>query len=82
MGSVWPRLGAEVNGVIEYLDRIIAGMDGEVAQGIPENFEKQGMTFRLATKVDRAETLKETKVETLTSSLRRRRCGRRNSELR
>jgi len=61
MGSVWARLGAEVT-VIEYLDRITPGMDGEVAKAFQKILEKQGMTFRLGTKVTGAETLK-TKVK-------------------
>jgi dihydrolipoamide dehydrogenase len=61
MGSVWARLGAKVT-VIEYLDRITPGMDGEVAKAFQKILEKQGMTFRLGTKVTGAETLK-TKVK-------------------
>ena len=61
MGSVWARLGAEVT-VIEFLDRITPGMDGEVAKAFQKILEKQGMTFKLGTKVTGAETLK-TKVK-------------------
>ncbi len=61
MGSVWARLGAEVT-VIEFLDRITPGMDLEVAKAFQKILEKQGMTFRLGTKVTGAETLK-TKVK-------------------
>jgi dihydrolipoamide dehydrogenase len=50
MGSVWRRLGAQVT-VIEYLDRILPGMDGEVAKQFQRLMERQGMRFRLATKV-------------------------------
>ncbi|WP_150285972.1 dihydrolipoyl dehydrogenase [Rhabdaerophilum calidifontis] len=50
LGSVWRRLGARVE-VIEYLDRILPGMDAEVAKQAQRLFEKQGMTFRLASKV-------------------------------
>ena len=50
MGSVWRRLGAEVT-VVEYLDRILPGMDGEVAKQTQRIFEKQGMTFHLSSKV-------------------------------
>lgn len=56
MGSVWRRLGADVT-VIEFLDRIVPGMDAEVAKQLHQLFEKQGMNFRLATKVTR--TVKE-----------------------
>lgn len=61
MGSVWARLGAKVT-VIEYLDRITPGMDAEVAKAFQKILEKQGITFRLGTKVTGAETLK-TKVK-------------------
>ncbi len=50
LGSVWRRLGAKVT-VIEYLDRILPGMDGEVAKQFQRILAKQGMTFRLSTKV-------------------------------
>ena len=54
MGSVWRRLGSEVT-VVEYLDRIVPGMDGEVAKQLHRMLEKQGIQFRLASKVTRAE---------------------------
>ena len=41
LGSVWRRLGAEVT-VVEYLDRILPGMDGEVAKQFQRILEKQG----------------------------------------
>jgi len=50
LGSVWRRLGAEVT-VVEYLDRIIPGMDGEVAKQFQRILQKQGMTFKLGSKV-------------------------------
>jgi dihydrolipoamide dehydrogenase len=50
LGSVWRRLGAEVT-VVEFLDRILPGMDGEVAKQFQRLLAKQGMTFRLSTKV-------------------------------
>ncbi len=50
LGSVWKRLGAEVT-VVEYLDRILPGMDGEVAKQFQRILEKQGFKFRLGTKV-------------------------------
>jgi len=50
MGSVWLRLGAEVE-VIEFLDRIVPAMDKEVAKNLQKSLEKQGMKFRLSTKV-------------------------------
>ena len=50
LGSVWRRLGAEVE-VIEFLDRILPGMDSEVARQFQRILEKQGIKFRLAHKV-------------------------------
>jgi dihydrolipoamide dehydrogenase len=50
LGSVWRRLGSSVT-VIEYLDRILPGMDGDVAKSLERIFLKQGMAFRLGTKV-------------------------------
>src|SRR5262249_6756813 len=53
LGSVWQRLGAKVT-VIEFLDRILPGMDGEIAKQFQRALTKQGMVFRLATKVTAA----------------------------
>ncbi|CAO4171547.1 dihydrolipoyl dehydrogenase [Methylorubrum populi] len=50
LGSVWRRLGAEVT-VIEYLDRVLPGMDGEVGKQFQRILAKQGMVFKLSTKV-------------------------------
>ncbi len=50
MGSVWLRLGAKVT-VIEYLDRILPGMDAEIATEALRLFKRQGMEFRLEQKV-------------------------------
>jgi dihydrolipoamide dehydrogenase len=50
MGSVWRRLGAQVT-VVEFLDRITPGLDGEVAKHFQRILAKQGMTFKLGTKV-------------------------------
>jgi dihydrolipoamide dehydrogenase len=50
MGSVWLRLGAKVT-VIEYLDRILPGMDAEIATEALRLFKRQGMEFRLGQKV-------------------------------
>tara|TARA_R110002072_G_scaffold9068_3_gene44552 strand:- start:2654 stop:4057 length:1404 start_codon:yes stop_codon:yes gene_type:complete len=50
LGSVWRRLGAEVV-VVEYLDRILPGMDTELAKTAQRLFARQGMDFRLSTKV-------------------------------
>jgi dihydrolipoamide dehydrogenase len=50
LGSVWRRLGAKVT-VVEFLDRIIPGMDGEVAKQFQRLLQKQGVEFRLGQKV-------------------------------
>ena len=50
LGSVWRRLGAEVT-VIEYLDRIVPGIDTEIATAFQRLLVKQGLKFRLGTKV-------------------------------
>lgn len=50
LGSVWRRLGSNVH-VVEYLDRILPGMDGEVAKQFQKILTKQGMTFQLGSKV-------------------------------
>lgn len=50
LGSVWRRLGAEVT-VIEYLDRILPGMDDEVAKNFQRILKKQGIDFKLSSKV-------------------------------
>ncbi len=50
LGSVWGRLGAEVT-VVEYLDRILPGADGEAAKQFRRILEKQGFVFRLGHKV-------------------------------
>jgi dihydrolipoamide dehydrogenase len=50
LGSVWQRLGAEVT-VVEFLDRILPGMDGEIARQFQRILEKQGFKFRLGAKV-------------------------------
>ncbi len=50
MGSVWLRLGAKVT-MLEYLDRILSGMDAELARDAQRIFEKQGFAFTLGAKV-------------------------------
>ncbi|GJD43017.1 Dihydrolipoyl dehydrogenase 3 [Methylobacterium cerastii] len=50
LGSVWRRLGAEVT-VVEYLDRVLPGMDGEVGKQFQRIMAKQGIAFKLSTKV-------------------------------
>lgn len=50
LGSVWRRLGAQVT-VIEYLDRICPGVDAEAGKTLQRALAKQGITFKLSTKV-------------------------------
>jgi dihydrolipoamide dehydrogenase len=57
LGSVWKRLGAEVT-VVEYLDRILPGMDLETAKQFQRLLTRQGFAFKLASKVTAAEKLK------------------------
>jgi dihydrolipoamide dehydrogenase len=62
LGSVWRRLGAEVL-VVEFLDRILPGMDAEVARQFQRLLERQGIAFRLSSKVTKVERAgKTTKV--------------------
>jgi dihydrolipoamide dehydrogenase len=56
MGSVWRRLGSRVT-VVEYLDRILPGMDGEIAKQFQRILTKQGMAFRLGSKVTAAKSV-------------------------
>ncbi len=55
LGSVWQRLGAEVV-VVEFLDRILPGMDGEIAKQFQRLLEKQGFAFKLGAKVTGIDT--------------------------
>src|SRR5215217_2318759 len=55
LGSVWHRLGAAVT-VVEFLDRILPGMDGEVARQFQRILEKQGFAFKLGAKVTGVDT--------------------------
>src|SRR5262245_11587668 len=50
LGSVWRRLGSQVT-VVEFLDGVLPGMDGEVRRQAQRLFEKQGMVFKLSSKV-------------------------------
>ena len=50
LGSVWARLGAKVT-VVEYLDKVLGAMDGEVSKQFQRLLEKQGITFKLGAKV-------------------------------
>lgn len=53
LGSVWARLGAKVT-VVEYLDRILPGMDREIADEAQKLFQRQGIEFKLGHKVQSA----------------------------
>src|SRR6476659_7119254 len=54
LGSVWRRLGAQVT-VVEFLDQILPGFDGDVRKQAKKIFKKQGFEFKLSTKVTKAE---------------------------
>jgi dihydrolipoamide dehydrogenase len=54
LGSVWKRLGRKVT-VVEYLDQILPGMDGEVRKEARKIFKKQGFEIRTSTKVTKVE---------------------------
>ncbi len=65
LGSVWRRLGAEVV-IVEFLDHILPGIDGEVARQFHRLLQKQGIAFRLSSKVagvDGSGKLLKVKVE-------------------
>jgi dihydrolipoamide dehydrogenase len=65
LGSVWRRLGAKVT-VVEFLDRILPGIDAEVARQFQRVLEKQGISFKLAAKVaaiDSSGPMLKTRVE-------------------
>ncbi len=77
LGSVYLRLGSEVI-VLEALDKIIPQMDLDIGRSLQRTLEKQGMQFRLATKVKKAQVKKDQveitiekdgKVETLTADV-------------
>ena len=57
LGSVWRRLGAEVL-VVEFLDRVLPGMDLEIGRQFQRILAKQGMQFRLSSKVTKVERTK------------------------
>lgn len=58
LGSVWSRLGAKVT-VIEFMDQILPGMDGEVRKESNKILKKQGIEFKLSTKVTSAKASKK-----------------------
>ena len=55
LGSVWRRLGAKVT-MVEFMDGALPGMDGEVRRQAQRLFEKQGITFKLSSKVTAVDT--------------------------
>ena len=57
LGSVWRRLGAKVT-VVEFLDLVLPGMDGEISKQMKRTLSKQGMKFMLSTKVTGAKGAK------------------------
>jgi dihydrolipoamide dehydrogenase len=61
LGSVWHRLGSKVT-VVEFLDRILPGMDGEIARQFQRNLEKQGFAFKLGAKVTGVDTSGKTLI--------------------
>jgi len=58
LGSVWSRLGANVT-VIEFMDQILPGMDDEIRKESNKIFTKQGIKFKLSTKVTSAKASKK-----------------------
>ena len=56
MGTVWRRLGAEVE-VVEYLPRILPGIDDEIANNFMKILQKQGVKFKLAHSVEKAKII-------------------------
>ena len=56
LGSVWRRVGSEVT-VVEFLDRVLTGIDGEVAKLMQRTLEKQGFVFHLGHKLAKVETV-------------------------
>ncbi|KAI8814657.1 hypothetical protein BJ742DRAFT_786239 [Cladochytrium replicatum] len=67
LGSVWGRLGAEVT-VVEFLPAIGAGMDADLAKSFQKILQKQGMKFKLGTKVISATRKADGKVAVVTES--------------
>lgn len=64
LGTVWQRLGTKVT-VIEFMDRILPTMDGELSKEMKKILTKQGMEFKLSTKVTGAQTSKDKVTLTL-----------------
>src|ERR1700691_6290785 len=55
LGSVWRRLGAEVT-IVEFLDHILPGIDGEIGRQFHRMLQKQGLAFKLSSKVTGVDT--------------------------
>jgi dihydrolipoamide dehydrogenase len=64
LGSVWRRLGARVT-VVEFLDRILPGIDGEMAKQLQRLLQRQGMAFKLSSKVTGVDTTGKTLKATI-----------------
>src|SRR3954452_510742 len=64
LGSVWRRLGAQVT-VVEFLEQILPGFDGDVRKEANKILKKQGFEFRLSTKVTKAERKGDTVILTV-----------------
>ncbi len=58
LGAVWMRLGSKVT-VVEYMDKILSTMDGELSKEMQKIMTKQGMVFKTSTKVSKAESDKK-----------------------
>jgi dihydrolipoamide dehydrogenase len=69
LGSVWRRLGAEVE-VVEFLDRIVPGADAAIAAACQSMLEKQGFALRLSTKVLKATTCDDAGVSVAVEHLK------------
>ena len=78
LGSVWRRLGAKVT-VVEYLDQLLPGMDGEVRKEAGKIFKKQGMTLMLGHKVTGAKVDGKTVSLTVEKSAGRAMCSWRSA---
>src|SRR6202030_1273600 len=59
LGSVWRRLGAQVT-IVEFLDHIVPGVDGEIARQFQRMQQKQGIAFKLSSKVTAIDTSAKT----------------------
>ena len=66
MGSVWKRLGSEVT-VVEFLDHIVSGMDGDISNEFLKILTKQGINFKLNSKVTAVTKVKNQAVVDFTN---------------